>query len=187
MFRLSQAAEDLQKRRQEIIQDLEVKINALNINVTLVFDAQHQNSEASRSHILNLEILFTNAGETADEFILQSLKEDSKPQLHTVVTSDKKLAWLARRQHANTETVEEFINLLNRRYKNKLQTKKTAKKAIPPIISINKPSSNDPPKNSSPEDCFDFYLNHFQKSFDLLIEEKKAKKKAKKGANKERR
>lgn len=179
MFRISRAGDDLQKQRQEIIQDLETKINFLNLNVTLVFDAQYQRSEASRSHINRLEILFTNAGETADEFILQALKEDTKPHLITVVTSDKKLAWLARRRHANTETVEEFINLLNRRYKNKLISKKTSRALIQPVVPKKKPLSVQQPIKTSPEDYFDFYLNQFEKSYAALAEEKHAKKEAK--------
>lgn len=180
MFRVSRAGGDLQKQRQQIIQDLETKVNALNLNVSLVFDAQYQNSEASRSHIQGLEILFTNAGETADEFILQALKEDTKPHLITVVTSDKKLAWLARRRHANTETVEEFINLLNRRYKNKLTPKKSSRALIQPAKPKKKSVEVQPPIKSSPEECFDFYLNQFEKSYAALAEEKHAKKEAKK-------
>lgn len=179
MFRVSRAGGDLQKQRQDIIQDLEIKINALNLNVTLVFDAQYQNTESSRSHILGVEILFTNVGETADEYILHALKEETKPHLQTVVTSDKKLAWLARRSYAKTETVEEFISLLNRRYKNKLQPKKPSKKLIPSIVS-KKIEPNSPVAKSSPEACYDFYLNQFQKSFASLTEEKLAKREAKK-------
>lgn len=179
MFRVSRAGGDLQSRRQEIIQDLEIKINALGLNVTLVFDAQFQNNESSRSHLLSLEILFTNPGETADEFILNALKEDTRPHQQTVVTSDKKLAWLARRRHAHTESVEDFISLLNRRFKNKLQTKKTSKKLIAPIVT-KKTSPSTPPTESTAEDCFDFYLNQFQKSFATLAETKQAKKEARK-------
>ncbi|MBA3815617.1 MAG: NYN domain-containing protein [Parachlamydiaceae bacterium] len=179
MFRVSRAEGVLQKRREEIIQDLEVKINALDLNVTLVFDSQYQNSESSRSHILRLEVLFTNVGETADEFILQALKEDTRPNLQTVVTCDKKLAWLARRRHAHTETVEEFISFLNRRYKNKLQPKKIPLKLIPSIVPKKLSTTPDLSK-SSPEDCFDFYLNQFQSSYTSLVEEKNSKKEAKK-------
>lgn len=179
MFRLSRAGGDLKTQREEIIQDLEIKINTLGINATLVFDAQYQPDESSRSHIMGLEILFTNAGETADDFILHALKEDTKPHRQTVVTSDKKLAWLARRSHANTETIEEFVALLNRRYKNKLRPKKT-KQYIPSVTPKRIIQTQQPVIEASPEDCFDYYLDQFQKSFAVIDQEKQAKREAKK-------
>ena len=56
-----------------------------------------------------LKIIYTAVNETADDYILQELKEASKPSQHIVVTSDKKLAWLCRRGLANTEDVNEFF------------------------------------------------------------------------------
>ena len=180
MFRVLRAEGDLQKQRETIIEDLETKINALQLDVTLVFDAQYQSEEASRSHKLGLEILFTNARETADDFILQALKEETKPHRQTVVTSDKQLARLARRHHARTETVEEFISWLNRRYKNSQRLKRSTK-ATPNPITLKKNSIPNPISVASPpEECFDFYLNVFQQSFLALNEESITKKNTRK-------
>ena len=50
----------------------------------------------TRSHYDELEILFTAEGETADEYIIDEIKNHPHPQQETVVTSDKKLAWHVR-------------------------------------------------------------------------------------------
>lgn len=193
LFRVAGAGDDLQKQRQDIIQDLETKINLLELDVTLVFDAQYEQSESSRAHVKRLEICFTAVGETADDFILQALKAERRPTLHTVVTSDNKLAWLARRCHAKTESVEEFISWLNRRYKNKLTENKKETKSkkittVTPLLITKakpKPTPNPdklPDTRSSPEECLDFYLTQFEKEYHTQVEQQTARKEMKKVA-----
>lgn len=192
MFRVMRADDDLQKQRQDIIQDLEIKVNLLELDVTLVFDAQYQDSESSRSHVNRLEICFTSIGETADEFILHALKAERRPTLQTVVTSDKKLAWLSRRALAKTESVEEFITWLNRRYKNKLsenKKNKSKKNTAPPFPQTTKPKSSPKPpqtpdSHSPPEQCFDYYLNNFETEFLSITQEQAKKKEIKKSTSK---
>lgn len=174
MFRTLLAGEDLQAQRWRIIQELNEKIQLLKLDVTLVFDAHYQYGEATRSHFNHLEIQFTAQGETADDLILDELKQDPYPQQQTVVTSDKKLAWLARRRSAKTETVEDFLTWLNKRYKNKLRQQKTLVKRTVEVpikkeIPEPKPKKSAPPgKNASPEECFDYYLSLFEDNFSQM-------------------
>lgn len=197
LFRLLRADDDLQTKREEIIKELEIKINRLEIDATLVFDAQYQQADRSRSHVNRLEICFTSIGETADDYILQSLKEDPKScSQQTVVTSDKKLAWLARRSHAKTESVEEFILWLNRRYKNKISKIKKGPKSIS-SISFQKnatPKTKTPPTTnavpgslSSPEECFDFYLSLFENEYLAILKQQEENKEKKKSLSKPQR
>jgi uncharacterized protein len=189
MFRIIRAGDELSIQRKQLIENLNTKARVLGLNITLVFDAQYRLGEASRGHYDFLEILFTGEGETADEYILKDLKNASKPSHETVVTSDKKLAWLSRRNLAKTETIEHFLEWLNKRYKNKLrQTKQvqtktseanTIPKRSPPTINV----EAIPNAEQKPEECFDFYLGIFENAFDqiqLEKAEKKAKKKEKK-------
>jgi hypothetical protein len=90
MFRFIKAGSDIQSQRESLIKDLNVKIETIHLDAILIFDAQYQMGEGSRSHIKDLEILFTTYGQTADEFILQKIKNDPTPNQITVVTSDKK-------------------------------------------------------------------------------------------------
>lgn len=128
MFRLLNVSGDLSDEREYIIHDLSKKAEALDLKMTLVFDAQYQFGEGSRSHFRNLEIVFTQHGEIADEYILNALHETNHPQRETVVTSDKSLARLARNTGAKTEGIETFISWLNKRY-----DKKPQKKEVEPV------------------------------------------------------
>ncbi|WP_059360255.1 NYN domain-containing protein [Parachlamydia acanthamoebae] len=178
MFRVLRVGDNLALQREKIIEDLHSKIAALNLNVTLVFDAQYQLGETSRTHYKQLEIIFSSTGETADEFIISELKIRKSPFQCTVVTSDKKLAWLSRLQAAKTETVEEFIGWLNKRYANR------GRRRILPRLQLEKKQITPPKKVPTEplpavqaEDCFSYYLNAFQKNLEKLIAENPPKRK----------
>ena len=179
MFRVLRAGDDLQAQRERIIRDLNAKIQFLDLDATIVFDAHYQIGDSHRTHYRQVEILFTAQGETADEHILSTLKKAKEPSEYTVVTSDKKLAWLSRRKLAKTETVEEFLSLLARRFKNKIrrmkevklvEPTKPVKKAVPPVAPISQ-------KNA--EECFDYYLQQFEESFHDLASKAPIKKEEK--------
>jgi len=187
LFRVSKAGGELQKQRQGIIKDLETKINFIGLDATLVFDAQHYEGESIRKHLNHLEIVFTASGETADEYILDRLKESSNPSKETIATSDKKLAWLSRRRHAYTQSVEEFIAWLNRRYSNKLRDKcpkkvLTLKTLVPskqvdisPLIAEPAPVEQviRPKSHATAQECFDWYLKAFEQSYQEVVVEPK--------------
>lgn len=184
MFRLLRAGGDLKAKRSQIIKDIYQKSTLLDLKVTLVFDAQYQPEEFSKGNFHQLEILYSNYGQTADECILSELKHVKTPHLYTVVTSDKKLAWLARLRHLKTETVEEFVCWLNQRVKNKLrEIKKGPQPVIVPKAVVPKESPKPPQEGSNPEDCFKYYLESFQQAY-LLIREQDAQKKEQRLAKK---
>lgn len=175
MFRILRAGDNLQQQRESIIHDLGRKIRAVGLDATLVFDAQYQSEESSRSHIKELEIYFTDQGESADDFILKQLRLDKNPQRQIVVTSDKKLAWLARRKGAQTETVEDFLRQLNNRFKNRLLRSKSPslkeKPATPPKKELPAPATK-----SSPDECSDYYLTQFEAQYQEWLKQQPEKK-----------
>nr|WP_166156158.1 NYN domain-containing protein [Neochlamydia sp. AcF84]NGY95185.1 hypothetical protein [Neochlamydia sp. AcF84] len=180
MFRVLKAEKELQTHREIIIQDLSKKIHLLGLHATIIFDAHHQAGESSRTHLQQLEIIFTSAGETADERILQELKHSKNPRQETIITSDKKLAWLARRRHARTETVEDFLVWLNARYQKRLKHSKQQA----PLEIKQKPLLRFPPQKAllskplaSVEGCFEFYLQQFEISFQSMVNTHSIKKK----------
>lgn len=155
MFRTSGAYDDLASRRQQLIEELNFKTQLLDLEVTLVFDSQYQPGQGDRSHFQNLEILFTDEGETADECIVNEIKSEKYPASKiTVVTSDKKLAWFARRCRATTVSTEEFIVWLNKRCRNRLR-KRTEPITKPKVVP--KAPSPTPKKTDD-----DYYLEEFQ-------------------------
>lgn len=184
LFRLVHDEKDLQSQRESFIHDLNKKISLLNLNVSIVFDAAFRIGERSRSHYNALEILYSAEGETADNYILDELKNISHPRQVTVVTSDKNLARLARCQSVHTESVEEFIQWLNRVYKNKLRlvkkgTQAPASPEAPPIAKKDvAPRSRTPPKDAPLEAYADYYAQVFESQWQGILEEEKQQQNA---------
>lgn len=176
LFRLSHDSEDLQSQREAIIYNLNQKISAIKIDVTIVFDATFQMGDRMRTHYDQLEIVFTAEGETADEYIMDEIKNHAHPQQETVVTSDKKLAWRVRNRSAHTETVEEFNVWLNRAYKNKSRQLKKEKHTIVPVPNLKTTSrSLVPPKEAALEAYTDYYTQLFESKWQKIQEEEKRK------------
>lgn len=186
LFRLSSRHEEqLAEQRQQWITDLNEKATLLNLSISIVFDAQMQLNEGSRSYYHHIEVLFSSPGQTADQLILSLLKRH--PKDITVVTSDLRLAMLARHSSAKTESVEQFIQWLNRRYK--LRVKKTDSKSkpsptrerkaallTPPVVLEKEQKKKKPSASSTPQECQDYYLEQFQTDYDLKkIERDKVK------------
>jgi len=188
LFRaLGPSLDNLKYHRKALISSLNTKIASLKLEVTIVFDSQYLAGEGSRSHYKHLEICFTPLGVTADEYILQELEFCSAPQREVVITSDRDLAYKARTYSASTESVEEFLGWLNKRYKKKAlarhkpmelppsKKKDTALAAVqPPIVEKIK---------LPPEGTIEYYLLQFEEKLKALkVPEppKRAKQKKKK-------
>lgn len=172
LFRLMHSHQNLQEQREQIIYDLNRKASLTKLNLSLVFDATFQVGDRTRTHYDALEILFTAHGETADEFIIDELKNSANPRQETVVTSDKKLAWLARRCSAHTESVEEFMPWLDKSYKNKRkQLKKVDKEPTTPIIQTPQIAPPISLINASIEEREHYYESIFERRFQEFIEE----------------
>lgn len=193
MFRLLQASNSLTERRQKLIEELNLKVHLLELDVTVVFDSYYQIGESTRSHFHNLEILFTSYAETADDLIVEEVKAEPNPRDVTVVTSDKKLAWFVRNCTAKTESVESFLKWLDKRYQNRMRKPKV-KKVIAPIELIPKalPSSqlkkiDQPTLKSTLDECFNYYLETFEKETEqLFLSSAKKKEKRQQAKNKNR-
>lgn len=126
-------AEVLRVTRERFIRKFAERIELRGWTVSLVFDAAFSLLGGSRSHINNLEVIFTDKGETADSYILDYLRRAKRPCQITVVTSDKALAKKARFYKAYTESVESFIKKMN--------TPKAKKAAISKTTSSNDSSN----------------------------------------------
>ncbi|MEI8365190.1 MAG: NYN domain-containing protein [Parachlamydiaceae bacterium] len=186
LFRTLQGGDDLKSKRKEVVTGLDAKVSLIGLDVTIVFDSHYQPDEHTRTHYNSLEIIFTAAGETADEFILCALKEASHPSQHTVVTSDRILARLCRMRLAKTEEVDQFLSWLSKRYHNKLKENQRpvpepiaapAKVLAAPVL----PLSRTPEQDKPPEGCFDYYLSTFEEKYkEIRSNPKRAEKKAKK-------
>ncbi len=178
MFRSWRAEGGLQEQRQKFLYDLNTKIKLIGLKATIVFDAQYASSDFSKTYFDSLEIIFTAKGETADELILKEIKNSNNPQLYTVITSDKGLASQIKSCHAKTQSIENFIDELNRRYRNKIRRsahpKETKKVREARVIEKLKEQCKDKGKktgllkpilNISESENFAWYLEIFEKRF----------------------
>ncbi len=178
IFRILRAGNDLIEQRTKMVRELNEKAQYLDLNMTIVFDAHHQGGELHKSHFKHVEIVFTAAGETADDYILHYLKHCRLPDECTVVTSDKKLAWQARRRSAKTEEISPFLQWLDKRYVNKKRRIKKPSPAphVPKALPPKKEAQKGPGIDVMPEDCFDYYLQEFEKSLQAVESKEKIKK-----------
>lgn len=138
IFRTLTAGDTLKDRRDLLIKELSDKTELLKLNTVLVFDSQYQSTEATRNHYKNLEIHYSNEGETADDYIVSQIKRAADRKSITVVTSDLKLAWRVRRENALTLTAEEYLSSIRRRFKNKCEQIRQ-ELAVPPPQKIQLP------------------------------------------------
>ncbi|MBA2368563.1 MAG: NYN domain-containing protein [Candidatus Protochlamydia sp.] len=174
LFRQVHAHDHLQNSREQLIQEINKKAALLNLDITIVFDSTFQISTGSRTHFQNIEILFTDHGETADELILTLLKNTRHPAQETVVTSDKRLASEARRCQAHTENVDSFIQRINKVYKKKLNKKNALLNDIKGSSAPPFPSSPPPPL--SPEEGIqNDYERIFEANYQELIKNEPVK------------
>ena len=181
LFRQNQEWRNLQKQRESVIYELDTKVSILNLDVSIVFDAIHQPGNGSRSHYNSIEILFSAQGETADEFILNRLKNLYSPKSETIVTSDKGLARLSRHYQSKTMSIDEFLFWLERCYVNKIKKIKAGKSFSVPdktfLESSKSKKSEDlpvsltvPAQKTSLENCSNYYEQIFEAEFQKILE-----------------
>ena len=110
------------------------------MSATLVFDSHYNPGPAERLIARGIPIYFTDAGQTADEYILEFMKYAARPQDYTIVTSDNRLAWAVRQKQGRSLSIHEFKKMLDRIcYKKqnlKSKIEKSNPKPIPPIKTL---------------------------------------------------
>lgn len=125
LFLLFDSPDNLQSNRKKVIDFLEESLLSLNLGVTLVFDASHQ--EGNRhpfEYLESFDILFTPKGQTADDFILEKVEFSLHPAETTVVTSDKRLGMQCRHLGAHIQSLKQFFSWLSKKRSD--QSKKTS-------------------------------------------------------------
>ncbi len=182
LFRIKHTDDDnLAMQRSKVIEDLGTKIQYLEIDATLVFDAYCQVGDLHRHYFKNMEIVFTAEGETADEYILQALKNSATSRQHVVVTSDKNLAKMSKHLAAKAETVNVFLEWLNKRFYNKVRRSTLAipKKNMPLSLTKRQDIGQNVEPTTFSEGCFDYYLQLFEERSREFIQEKQLQRKEK--------
>lgn len=132
-FHIEDEANPLEKKRELFISALNNALSELHLHAILIFDS-HQTHAAvfpTKKDLSALEIIFSPEGISADEYILERLRAEKKPQLQVIVTSDRELIRHAKHLGAKTKTIESFFEMLSRRSakKNSQEEKKMHKES----------------------------------------------------------
>ncbi|MFN4173741.1 MAG: NYN domain-containing protein [Parachlamydiaceae bacterium] len=154
LFRLLHKNEEVRAIRDELISYLSRMSEEALVEISLVFDSKYQKGEHTRRKDGDFELVFTDEGESADDWILRELKRSKNPKVITVVTSDRRLAMHCRNYLAQTMECKDFQLFIQK--KSKLRLIKASKEKAP---LKNLPIA--PPKNVL--SGFDYYLQEFEK------------------------
>ncbi len=112
LFRISKEKMPLQRKREILLSALA----SFNLNLTVVFDSdQMKYGLHDRGHWQDIEIVYTEKGQTADTYILQEIALSNTPQRETVITSDRQLAKHCQHCGARTQTIENFLDRMAKR------------------------------------------------------------------------
>ena len=150
IFSLYEEVDPLREKRDEVIDYLQSTLEDLKFSVSIVFDSHHRDDAffPKRYRRSSLEIIYTTSGQSADNYILESLSFLKTRSNITVVTSDKFLAKQVKLLGAKVLTISAFIKLVVKKH-DKIQQIEIKQNAL---------SDND----------FQRLLEAFEKSFNEL-------------------
>lgn len=132
----TQSEENLKLERDRLIYELSFKLSTAKMEATLIFDSHYNPGPAERAHARGISIYYTDAGQTADEYLLELIKYASRPQEYTIVSSDLRLACQIRQLGALTLPIHEFRKVLDRIFAKKNRPQPI--KEPPPILKLKK-------------------------------------------------
>lgn len=120
LFKMPHLKGSLEEKRRQLILKLNHFAKEHNLPFTLVFDATKDKDRHSfRSHYDQIEIIYATAAPTADEYIIQHVESASNRSTICVVSSDKGLIFQVRTLGAETLSLREFVNFLDKKHHKK--------------------------------------------------------------------
>jgi predicted RNA-binding protein with PIN domain len=110
--RLKKAARvDLLSARRALVRRLTAYLKTKKLQMTLVFDGRGGITDVDVEIPGKLQVLFSSAGQTADDVIVGMLETSSNPRKYIVVTSDMAdIGRAARAMGANVLSSSEFLD-----------------------------------------------------------------------------
>lgn len=122
IFFIFSSKEDLRSLRKKLVSLLQNAFETQNLSGLLIFDGTFgEQKESSREYNSSLISIYTQKGQTADQYILEVLQGAKIPQEYTVVSNDKHLLKQARELGSKTKE--------NRSFLKSLTSKKSSEKA----------------------------------------------------------
>lgn len=116
LFRLPPLKLSLEGKREALIEEFQQLAGQFNLTLSLVFDgSQTPLPYAVRHHRGDLEIVYTQKEQSADEYLLEEIEQARNRKEITVVTSDAPLAQKCRHLGAYSQTIREFLQFLQKK------------------------------------------------------------------------
>lgn len=107
LFRIPTLKGSLEQKRERLLLTIRERFPLR--EMTIVFDGRLPPPDYSRQHRGSIEIIYTPAGMTADEWILEKISSAKHPQRYLVVTGDRALGRLAASSGARVETPDQWL------------------------------------------------------------------------------
>lgn len=167
LFGTNPSANVLKDDRENLIHALVKMLTITNTEATIVFDAYMQDSPETKGNFGPLEMIFTERGEIADDFILKKIKAATKPHQILVVTSDRRLSMRARRLLAKVISTKEWFAHLKKLAGKKVKEEKSAAPVKKPVEIPKK----IPVRKEHAADDMIFYLDVFEARYEAEKEE----------------
>ena len=161
LFRILHKGEEVKKARDEMIVNLGRKVTFSSLKAILVFDSTYQEGLQTEKKEGDLVVVFTNEGQTADDWIVHAVKESEDKANTCIVTTDKRLAKQVRLKGAQTLSCEEFLAYLAKR-----MVKKRDKPLLKPLIQLE-------PKKKVAKGSAQYYEEVFEKKLEGAAKEPK--------------
>ncbi|MBI5346169.1 MAG: NYN domain-containing protein [Chlamydiae bacterium] len=150
LFKTNSIKSSLQKQRDGLIQLIKQKSITSKQRMTLVFDGSLSKDESDNLYKYDgFCVIYTWKKLTADEFIIQEIKNAKRPQEYIVVTSDKDLGFICKTLGAKIHSIDEFNSWL---YKKKNEAKKPIKSFKDSEVQINRLLKIFEEKLANPDD-----------------------------------
>lgn len=113
LFALNGDIGNFEQARKKLLKTLSRFAKDFSLSFIVVFDAHKQPEKLSVIELDSLEVVYTDEGQTADEYILELLEYSSRPSQITLVSDDVYLCRQAKTFGAKTIKPKDFYILLN--------------------------------------------------------------------------
>lgn len=155
-FQLQEEIDPFHKARDAFIDKLTEYLASLNIRSELIFDSSVSNhlQFATKRSERCVDIIFSPAGTTADDYIIEKLSTEKYPQTVTVVSDDNGVLRRSVDLCAHTQNVSNFLQLLSRRKKKQQQAEEKLTEDSPAHLKRLHKAFKERLQNSSDEEGF---------------------------------
>ncbi|MGH2612865.1 MAG: NYN domain-containing protein [Rhabdochlamydiaceae bacterium] len=106
----------MKEQERSLLEKLYQTMTQLNSPMTVVFDGREKDPpEALRRNLRSMNIVYTPARQTADNYILEMLEHVKNCDQEMVISSDSELLRRSKQKGARTQTIEEFLKTISRK------------------------------------------------------------------------